>query len=208
VELFKDGDWVEAFRSLVHLLLVPLNVDVYNERSRNISPDLEEVALEKHLIAGPLAFAVLEGILRRKNSHYVNNDGIVHTPFTVVQPTGKRHSQAKGLLNRINISLRLFEQVVTENRGRPCSALKLMSDEIAGLYPGSIDAYDLVDLWRNDLVHGNQYWQNRVPIILNIICLLIIDDVEPDLYRDNSKEVRQLHDWLRTTRPDLSAFDN
>lgn len=129
---------------------------------------------------------MLEGTLRRKNSHYVATDGNICRDFNVVdsnQQTKTFHTGSR--LNRIDDSLRLFEQIVANTRGRPCSALGRLRNEISALIAVNADPYDLIDLWRNELVHGQEYWQNRTPVILNLICLLVIDEIEPSAY-DNS----------------------
>jgi len=215
--LFQDHDWVNAFESLVHLVLAnrrhridgrfiagPGHLEIDKECRKFVNYHLLMVALRKHLLAGPQAFGVLEGLLRRKNKSYVSNEGIIHRPFTVMRPTQHPKTWSGGRLNRIDDSLRLFEQVVVKDRHRLCSALGSLKDEIAKLYSTTTDVFDLIDSWRNDLVHGNKYWQNRVPVILNIICLLTIDDIEPNIYDSRMNEIRRTLEWQRQNEEGFS----
>lgn len=71
-----------------------------------------------------------------------------------------------------------------------------MKVEIASLYPpGRLDVYDMIDRWRNDLIHGKEYWQNRVPILLNLICLLIVDEIEPSVYDAQKADMKRTIEW-------------
>jgi hypothetical protein len=118
-------------------------------------------------------------------------------------PDGKaRNWTTGGQLNRLNMSLRCFEQVVVPKRGRPCTCLNEIKAEFASLYtpPPTKDVYDLIDEWRNDLLHGNQYWMDRVPILLNLTCLLVIDEIDPLLYNSKKDEIKKHVEWMQNTR--------
>lgn len=52
---------------------------------------------------------------------------------------------------------------------------------ISNLFSSSKNAYDLSDEWRNDVLHGNEYWHNKVAIILNLIFLLMLDVLGPSI---------------------------
>jgi len=204
--LFQDSNWIDACRSLVNLVLAaqrrlpvgPTFVDAQKRSLEHVNWHLLEVSMDKWLLSGPLACAVLEGMLRRKSGGHIGNDGKVLKAFDVVEQAGQTRKFDVGKrkrLNRIDDSLRLFEQVVIPARGRPCPMLGPLMNEIQGLYPNTIDAYELIDSWRNELVHGQQYWISRVPVILNVICLLIIDEIEPDIYDGKRNEIRQQLQW-------------
>jgi hypothetical protein len=148
-----------------------------------------QVSGQKEHILGPAAFAVLEGLLRRKNSRYVTKDGVVLTDFTVhdsgAQPK-TYFSSTPRRLNAIDDSLRLFAQRVVVDRGRSCAGFDRLQTEIETFWPKSDpkdkDAFDMIGSWRNELVHGKGFWTNRVPVLLNMICLLAIDELGPDEY--------------------------
>ena len=89
--------------------------------------------------------------------------------------TGKR-------LNQINNSFKLFEDITCIKRNRKCSGLAELKKEIFNLYGSSSETYDLLNEWRNDLLHGNQYWNNKIGVILNTICLLVLDIIGPTIF--------------------------
>jgi len=205
VSLFDDRDWSGSFRDLTNLVLSaqrrfpagPVYHKYLTRALGYVNSHLLETRLNKYQIAGPLTFSVLEGLLRRKNKDYVNMDGSVKKSFSVSNPKSKSGVKTfnpngrNRWLNRINDSIRCFEELVTLDRDRNCPYLPRMKTEIASLYPGGVDVYDMIDVWRNDLIHGKEYWQNRVPILLNLICLLIIDEIEPSLYNAQKADMKR-----------------
>ena len=212
VDLFKDVNWQNAFASLVNLVLAGRKGNLWrggqfaNANSlvtKFINSHLLETELSKWQISGPSALSVLEGLLRRKNKDYVNTDGRVTHNFSVLDASGRASNWVTGnMLNRLKFSFRCFEQVVVPNRGRPCTCLAETKTEFASLYtpPTAMDVYDLIDEWRNDLMHGNQYWMDRVPILLNLMCLLIIDEIDPVLYNSKKEEIKKHIEWTQKTR--------
>ena len=202
VTFFQDLDWSSALRALVNLQLAgwkspPVGPEFLATREvlqGYVNTHALTLLMDRHLLAGPLAFAVLEGMLRRKNAAYVSRDGIVQTAFNVTG--GYKPKYAIGeRLNRINDSLRLFEQVVTSDRGRPCSELASSRREVLALYPGTLDAYDLMFSWRSESVHGAEFWMNTTPVIMNLICLLLIDEIEPSVYGSTVPRIRARLQW-------------
>jgi hypothetical protein len=148
---------------------------------------------------------MLEGLLRRKNEFYVNVDGSVRTRFTIHDSQGRRKtfdpsgSQAFRWLNRLEDLLRCFEQKEIARRGRPCPYLQQVKTEITNLYPSITDVYHELGEWRNELVHGNQYWMNRVPILANLICLLLIDEIDPAFYDGQRNTMERRIEWATQT---------
>jgi hypothetical protein len=204
VTIFRDY-WQEAFCRLVNLVLASTRHVGPSKDAENalqyVNIHLLEIRSDKWLIAAPLTLAVLEGLLRRKNKDYVNADGSVIKQFEVRNPQGKRTKYHVGdRLNRIKDSLRCFEQLVTSSRKRDCPYLKETKTEFASLHPptSGLDVYDLIYQWRNDLMHGNEYWSDRVPILLNVICLLVIDEVEPAFYNSQTVKLKTSIVWTRS----------
>jgi len=190
-----DDDWVMSFCNLVNLLLTPVG------RGNAVNEHLNTVPMYKWQLAGPHTYSVLEGLLRRKNKDYVQKDGKIIQTFTITNPlipTGVETLYANTRLNRINKSLRCFEECVCNDRGRACIYLPQIKAEIAILYPSNQDVYDDIDIWRNELIHGEEYWQNRVPILTNLLCLLLIDGIEPNIFNTQYDNLRTHANWLRT----------
>lgn len=212
VDLFKDHDWQSAFADLINLVLSRRKVDrwreightnAYSVATQYVNTHLLEITSSKWGISGPLSCSVLEGLMRRKNKDYVNIDGSVKSNFSIIDANGKKRSYAVGKwLNRVNDSVRCFEQVTIPNRKRPCICLSEIKEEFCSIYPArqGSDAYDVIYGWRNDLMHGNQYWLDRVPVLLNLMCLFIIDEIDPTIY-DLKKDERKHHlEWKQQTR--------
>ena len=185
--VIQDAEWCSTFQSLTHLLLAECQSDG-NDANHHARVAIDE----KYVISGPMSFAILEGLLRRKTPTHVNTDGTIHQSFSVTDSQGNPQNY-NGRLNRINVGLRLFEQIVCQQRGRQCDQLSEICNEIASIHPPSAgrDVYDVIDLWRNILVHGQLYWQNRVPLIMNLLCLLVIDEIEPSSYNDSIEEINK-----------------
>lgn len=213
VSLFSDKDCQSSFKDLVNLVLSARRrfpagsayLTYLAQALRFVNDHLLETALNKWQIAGPLTFSVLEGLLRRKNKDYVNKDGLVKRRFSISDPQrGTKDFDPNGhnrWLNRIDESIRCFEELVTIDRGRSCPYLEQMKIEIASLYPSSeLDVYDMIDVWRNDLIHGKKYWQNRVPVLINLICLLVIDEIEPTFYDSQIANVKRTVEWTSKMR--------
>jgi hypothetical protein len=210
VSLFGDRDWHGGYTDLLNLILSkrrrspagPAFINWSIQALQYVNSHLLETESNKWNVSGPLAFSILEGLLRRKNSNYVNTDGSIVRPFDVSKSAGgTTHYDLTGRhtrLNNINDSLRCFEENVVVNRGRNCPYLGQFETEFLGLYP-SRDVYDTIGYWRNSIVHGNEYWQNRSPILVNLICLLIIDEIEPSLYNSHSYQIKQRIEWNTKT---------
>jgi len=216
VNLFRDVHWIEAFDNMVDLLLaaerpiesIPGHIHVPTERLKYVNSHLISVCLKKHNLARAQSFAVLEGLLRRKASNYVAVDGTVRKFFTIMEPGGNTKTVYSGTkLNRINDGLRLFNQVVTRDRARICPALRSMEGEIIELYPSAPDGLDIIDEWSNDLFHGGDRRQMATPIVVNIICLLVIDEIEPDTYNDTLPDIKK-HVELELQNQKLNVFSS
>jgi len=216
VQLFKDADWVEAFGSMVDLLLAeerPLSIipgytGVATEHQKYVNNHLISVCFKKHILAGPQSFAVLDGLLRRKAHSYVAIDGIVQKFFSIMEQGGTKTLSNGTRMERINDGLRLFNQLVTRDRDRPCFALRSLEGEILNLYPGAPNGYDLIEKWRTDLIHSRGYWQNVTPIVVNIICLLVIDEIEPHVYDEALPDIKRIVDQNRRTREETDAVSS
>lgn len=196
VQLFNDLDWVEAFRCLINLVLAK-NVGNENhlktDKGTEVNFHLLQVSKYSHIISAPLSFSVLEGLLRRKNRNYVDKDGTINNGCKI----GNRFLNKGNKLNRIRDSLILFEQKIVVERNRPCTALDQLKGEIPKLYPTKKDIYLMIDEWRNDPIHGHEFWTNKVPIIINLICLLTIDEIDPNNYDNKIDDLVRHIEWQK-----------
>lgn len=201
----QDLDLKDGLVNLVNLLIAP---SYSTDLLRKTNAHVENIIRCAYMIAGPLSFAVLEGLIRRKNSHYLDKAGVVYNPFPEYDYTGKKigtqgikgRKGSPNRINRIHIPLRLFEYNTSITiRQRPCIGLGEIKNEIQKQYSlSNKDAFNLIDEWRNDLVHGNSYWQKIVSIILNLICLLFIDEIDSQSYTKFLPQFQHFAEWNKT----------
>jgi hypothetical protein len=195
----SDYDLINSFKNIINLILMHKYADISIEL-------FSELTGGSFTISASLSFAVLEGLLRRLNSSFVNNDGSVHTQFSVTYSNGRsRVFKVKERLNQINDSFRLFENTTCVNRKRNCSGLAELKKEIFNLYGSSREAYDLLNEWRNDLVHGNQYWNNKIGVVLNAICLLMLDTIGPTIYDGKISDFQKYANKKRQNHQNLNS---
>jgi hypothetical protein len=199
--IFHDADWIESFLAMINSLLI---------RHKNIPPKglyplVSCLSNNRYLLAGPISYSVLEGLLRRKNSNYMDRDGIILGNLSNLSITttyrGTEQLHANKRSNNIYQSLAIFEQhTIPYNRNdRPCIGLDLLKQETLNLYPHLYaDFYSFIDEGRNTLIHSRKYWQNKVPILMNLICLLLIDCIEPSLYDNNIAELNTYLDFYKS----------
>jgi hypothetical protein len=136
--------------------------------------------------------------LRRKNYNYLDKNGKVKKNFQI-QINNKPYHPGK-TVNQISVSLRLFEQCTVKDRKRLCDGLDNMNTEILSLYPAEKDVYELISSWRNDFMHGGDYWKRTTAIIVNLICLLVIDEIDPQLYDAKLEEIGHHIEWREKTQ--------
>lgn len=209
--ILASHDWLSAFDSYVNLLLSntmftpgPNHTTEKEEILKHVNRHALSTVSSKHIVAGPLGFALLEGTLRRKCPNYVNTDGKIVKSFRL--PSRTKSYDVGISLNRINLVLELLDTQVAADRGRPVAELANFYAEVAKMYPPPPDVPGHIDSWRNNLLHGNEYWQNRNPIIANLLCLLVLDEIpatDYDNYRNT--DMAQHVSWLANTLPQIGG---
>jgi hypothetical protein len=231
ITLFKDLEWQTAFEGLVNLILAksrpqeqiapPKKVEEFfkqnetQEAARSVlapfvNSHFINILKAKWEVSAPLTFAILEGLLRRKNSHYMNIDGSITDDFEAVSNTGrtKYSRQYRKRINRIGDSLRCFEQFELPAQHRTCPYLQGFKIEacLLNLVPPTSDVWEMIDNWRNQLMHGNEYWTVKVPMLINLICLLVLDEIEPAVYSSQQSYLQGRVRSERVRRTELT-FD-
>ncbi|GIU72810.1 MAG: hypothetical protein KatS3mg003_2289 [Candidatus Nitrosocaldaceae archaeon] len=192
-----DNDWSNAFCNLVNLILIKRKSpdirgpkeNFYEIVHQLINSHVLQIIDNKYEIAAPLSFSVLEGLLRRKKdvSRYVAKDGKVIQQFTL----GSKSYNNGDRINQMKILFSLRDQY-----GNPSSSFFSLKKEIEDIFNNEIrnkgfgNMYDLVNDWRNEHQHGELYWMNKVPVILNIICLLLFEEIESDNYNGIKDDIK------------------
>lgn len=193
VTIVKDFELVECFSQLVNMLsLRPNNIPLTTNNQF-----IDEIQRNRYFFAGPISFALLEGLLRRKNSAYVDIDGKVIQRFDFldsknrkIQCDLKSNNKGKSEINQIPHLISIFEQLTIPNeRGnRKCIGLGELRTETNSAYNKGLDL--LLGDTRNTLLHGSRFWMNKVPLVMNLICLLFIDSISPLDYDNTLVEIK------------------
>lgn len=191
--IFGDGDLINCFDCVIAVVLFRQNNIPINTKNYFI----DKIYQDRYLILGPIVFSLLEGLLRRINFQYVDTNGKVVRPFTI---TGKNDTLSrydlkskatkgsKTEVNQIPHLFYIFEQLTVPNlrKRRSCVGLKEFKVEVQDLL--SRDFYRFIGEDRNTLLHGAKYWTNKIPIVMNLLCLLFIDAISPVDYDNNLDE--------------------
>lgn len=193
LNIFCD-DWLSPFIFLLHFLFASERrpqgyTHEYDiELRKYVNRHILHLKPSRSTIASPLVFALLEGLLRRKNKDYVQKDGIIIQPFEITRSDGTRappYEKGKTLSN-VADSLRLLIQHTVRKRDRKTIlGFDKLNEETKKISTDESDIYSLLKSRRDNFLHGNQYWRESHAIILNLICLLIIDEIEPCDYDNN-----------------------
>jgi hypothetical protein len=144
-------------------------------------PFLDTFWRYRFVIAGPLAYSLLEGLLRRKNFEYVDQGGKIIQQFQLKLKSKNGQNYIKSFkvnesINRIPLQFQIFEELTIpiHRSHRQIIGLRELKSESAPFFNGSGDFNEFIDTGRNSLLHGERYWQTRVPILMNLICLLLM----------------------------------
>lgn len=118
--VFRD-DWIHAFKTSLHFLFAserrPENYTrAYNAELRKyINSHFFYVKPSRYVIATPLVFALLEGLLRRKNKDYVKTNGEITQSFVITKSDGKEKSYKTGMnLNSVSDSLNCSYKMLSQ----------------------------------------------------------------------------------------------
>lgn len=178
--LFNDSEWIHSFSAIINLLLMKQN----NTPPLGRDPFLDRFWQYRHVIAGPLVYSLLEGLLRRKNSEYVNKEGKTIQPFQLNRKNKNNQNYGRFKINKSINSIPLLFQILEEltipihRSHRQITGLRELESESASFINDSKDFYESIYAGRNSLLHGEKYWQTRVPILMNLICLLLVDSID------------------------------
>lgn len=187
---FFDDEISNRIRLLMGVLLL-------NDNSMNSGPDrmkintaidslmpqIHKIRMDSFLIAAHLTYPLLEGIARRMLSEYMDSNGKLKgniLPF--LANDGKQVTVNSNRINRINILLRLIESKTSKIELR--NNLKSFRDEFELIYltDPNLKCYDLIDEKRNQLLHGERYWEKFFGALINLLCLLVNSAITKENY--------------------------
>jgi hypothetical protein len=131
-------------------------------------------------------YPLLEAILNRTLSDYVESDGIVIKEFTIDFSNGK--SKTYGVNDTVSNMSHLFLLLFQSGyRQELTNDLKLLFGKIETIYEGSSALDVIYKVWRNSALHGEEHTSTASGIVLNIVLLFAIASV-------SEKEWTERHD--------------
>ncbi len=130
------------------------------------------------IVATYFSYPILEGILKRLSSEYIKPNGEIRSGQFIqgmhhryVPPGNSECSSIRDLLYHYH-NTTANEQMV--------SKLDYMQSKIEIF--GDKNMYEMVDEWRNFLLHGQELGGVEAGVLLNLICVLVWGEIDAELY--------------------------
>lgn len=177
--------------SLVHCKKPPQSRKKWGEQ-RQIddlqSHHAKQFLLQSHLVLAYLIFPLLEALLKRARSQFIDFDGRVKSQFSVPKEQGRQKQYNP---NNICSSLRdlLFLHYGTVANADLVIKLDAFRANFAEL-DDSVDPFDLIYSWRNQSLHGAATFQTIGGVLLNLAFLIAIFELKDrfDEHQDRTFE--------------------
>jgi hypothetical protein len=209
------SDQEDEFRGLVRTVfraalagLRPLHDEAERDRLANAARQLEineqELLGQRHVVLVHLAFPALEGVLKKVSSQFIALDGRILQPFSIgslnyipAQP-GRRPTRC----NRIGHQLSLVHRHIAS------ASLRSDLDEVfrqISTVAGGGDAFESIDLWRNQSLHGERTERTIGGTLLSILSLVALDQLKERYDELRERAIERVKFELRTNST-LSDF--
>lgn len=204
--------WLLINLNLSGLMRPPMNKDIQflNMLTQKlVGHHVSEVIMHKHILSANLSFPLLEGIIRRKCSKYVLADGTVIRGFCA---GGSSYSPSKGRsrISNLGHELHLLENTANQNLKR---AMNSFGNEVKKFdSSNNPDAYEVIYQWRNETLHGQEFWSTKHGVITNLICLILFHEIQDELYSSKLEGIKRHVEWNQSigdywsTRPPWSFY--
>lgn len=163
---FKD----DVERQTEALFTAVLRAALCQRLSTKLPPDqfdLSEFGVQSHIVLAYLAFPLLEAVLRRACSQYIQIDGTVLQDFDGYKAGKRRCSNVGDLLKLHHESVASADLKV---------GLDFFRSHIQML-DGSSDPYEVIFKWRNGSLHGETMYSTIGGTILNLILWILMADL-------------------------------
>jgi hypothetical protein len=128
-----------------------------------------------HMLAAPLLFSVLESALKGACAAYVRQDGTVLQPWNVPWnlPAPRQYQVGGPRVSRVGHLLTLFRTHFASLDSR--NALDACELQLRALEAQAIVLDARIDAWRNELIHGENLWTARNPVIAAVLGVLLLE---------------------------------
>lgn len=195
---FFDNEISNRVRLLMGILLNDNSMHRGPDRMKinvaleSLMPPLQKIRMDSFLIAAHLTYPLIEGVARRMLSKYKEIDGKLKDSITAfLSNDGKHVTVNSNRINRINILLRLIESKTINIQLR--NNLKLFREEFEIVYitDPNVKCYDLIDEKRNQLLHGERYWEKFFDALINLLCLLVNSAITKENYDAHYEEINK-----------------
>ena len=148
---------------------------------------------EAGIVLAYISFPLLEAVLKRSCSGYVELDGQVTTAFSVLNKVGQPTpyaptGQAKRKCSSLRDLLWLYANQVATAQHR--AQLDKFCAHIRSL-DSNQEPFDLIYTWRNQSLHGSASFATIGGTVLNLALLLSIFEIEQDFETRRAKAVDQ-----------------
>ncbi len=155
------------------------------ERSELVENNTRQLVVNAHLIVAYLGFPLLEGLLKKVCSNYVDCAGTVVAAFDVPAAGGGTrkyipNDPRKGTCSSLRDLMFLLYQHVADPDLR--SRLIEMRDLLNGL-DSTLDPFDLLYSWRNCSLHGQTGFPTIGGTLLNLAVLIAFNQIRADYER-------------------------
>jgi hypothetical protein len=127
---------------------------------------------KRQMLSLGLSFPILERLLKVKCHAFVELDGEVTQRFEV---RGKPYGVG-GRVSSLEDLLYLYELYVASSSMR--DLLTKFKQEVMGIFPTERECYGLIYKWRNNALHGASIRQLTHAVVINLICLLMLDSLQ------------------------------
>jgi len=155
--------------------------------SEAMNPDNSTImANNSHLILGYLTFPLLEGLLKKSCSKYVEMDGTVITEFEATNyKGGLKKITPPGPCSSLKSLLELhYKYVASQNLKNAIDSFR----DVLSTLDSARDPFDLIQSWRNQSLHGTTNFQTIGGTMLNLCLLISVHEIEAEFesYRSDA----------------------
>jgi hypothetical protein len=156
---------------------------------RQLPHHAQQLLQSSSLVLAYLAFPLLEAVLKRACSAFINLEGTVTARFQVLRPNGKmRDYEPRAQCSSIRDLLHLHYSSAAP------AHLRALIDEfklhILSL-DSSSDPFDLIFQWRNDSLHGTSNYQTIGGTVLSLALLISVFEIEVDFEQRRQRVIEQ-----------------
>jgi len=195
-----ERDIEDTFRLAVdfavgRLSSVPINEQLRreNKQIRNLVSNHTQRAMSlSHRAATQLSYPLIEGLLRRLCSDFVDIDGQIKSGSAILQMNGKE--KKSGRANNLGDLLYHFENRVAELE--TASVLESIRVEMSQ-FSDNKSGYQIINSWRHPHSHGGERFSGAEHVVLlNIASLLVWEEIPRKEYNEFDEERYDRMIWL------------